>query len=45
MRTIVPPPSSATRSAVTVPPCDSVTCRTMASPSPDPGRFRAAAER
>ena len=38
------PPSGAFQ-AVTVPPCDSATCRTIASPSPEPGRPRAAALR
>ena len=36
----VPPPSA--RSATTLPPCDSATWRTIASPSPEPGRPRAA---
>ena len=35
-----PPPFA--RSATTVPPCDSATCRTIARPSPEPGRPRAA---
>ena len=35
-----PPPFA--RSATTVPPCDSATCRTIARPSPNPGRPRAA---
>ena len=34
----VPPPSAC--SATTFPPCVSATCRTIASPSPDPGMPR-----
>ena len=39
----VPPPAAG--SAVTVPPCASATCRTIARPRPEPGRVRAAAAR
>lgn len=39
----VPPPGA--RSALTRPPCWSATCRTIASPSPEPGRPRASAPR
>lgn len=39
----VPPPLA--RSAPTAPPCCSATCRTIASPSPEPGRPRASAPR
>lgn len=40
-RKMIRVPPSPTRSAVTSPPCASATCRTMASPSPDPGMPRA----
>lgn len=43
MRTIAPPPSALP--ALTRPPCDSATCRTIASPRPEPGFDRAALER
>ncbi len=42
-RISVPPPGA--RSALTRPPCWSATCRTIASPSPEPGRPRASAPR
>jgi AraC-like DNA-binding protein len=42
-RISVPPPGAG--SAVTLPPCWSATCRTIASPSPEPGRPRASAPR
>lgn len=42
-RISAPPPGA--RSAVTRPPCWSATCRTIASPSPEPGRPRASAPR
>jgi two-component system response regulator YesN len=42
-RISVPPPGA--RSALTRPPCWSATCRTIARPSPEPGRPRASAPR
>ena len=42
-RISVPPPPA--RSAHTEPPCCSATCRTIASPRPEPGRPRASAPR
>lgn len=42
-RISVPPPGA--RSASTRPPCCSTTCRTIAKPSPEPGRPRASAPR
>lgn len=42
-RISVPPPGA--RSASTRPPCCSATCRTIAKPSPEPGRPRASAPR
>lgn len=42
-RITVPPPAA--RSALTVPPCCSATCRTIARPSPEPGRPRASTPR